>query len=126
MMGVVDAIIQSGLSTSVQQNNPLAVAVVRISLLSQDAEGYAKACAALAGSGDEALDVESLRIPVSFITGEEDTVSPPALCRKYFKATGGEPVEVLKSVGHWHFFEDVCRWDYERFWRRFRSECQNR
>ncbi|KAJ6071437.1 hypothetical protein N7499_009451 [Penicillium canescens] len=107
MLGVVDAIIQAGLSTYVQQTNPLAVAAVRISLLSQDAEGYAKACAALAGSAGETLDVKSLRIPVSFVTGEEDKVSSPALCQKYSEATGGGHVEVLRKVGHWHLFEDV-------------------
>jgi pimeloyl-ACP methyl ester carboxylesterase len=75
--------------------------------LSQDAEGYAKACAALAGSAGETLDVKSLRIPVSIVTGEEDKVSSPALCQKYSEATGGGHVEVLRNVGHWHLFEDV-------------------
>lgn len=107
MLAVVDAITQAGTSAFVQQNNLLAVAAVRTSLLSQDAEGYAKACAALAGSASETLDVASLRISVSFVTGEEDKVSPPALCEKYSQATGGGNVQVLKNVGHWHLFEDV-------------------
>ncbi|KAK4932278.1 hypothetical protein LTR66_015980 [Elasticomyces elasticus] len=107
MLAVVDAITQAGTSAFVQQNNLLAVAAVRTSLLSQDAEGYAKACAALAGSASEILDVAQLRIPVSFVTGEEDKVSPPALCEKYSQATGGGHVEVLKNVGHWHLLEDV-------------------
>lgn len=109
MLAVVDAITQAGTSVFVQQNNPLAIAAVRTSLLSQDAEGYAKACAALAGSAAESLDVKSLRIPVSFVTGEEDKVSPPALCQKYSEAIGGGNVQVLKDVGHWHLFEDVDR-----------------
>lgn len=107
MLAVVDAITQAGTSAFVQQNNLLAVAAVRTSLLSQDAEGYAKACAALAGSASETLDVASLRIPVSIVTGEEDKVSPPALCEKYSQATGDGNVQVLKNVGHWHLFEDV-------------------
>lgn len=109
MLAVVDAITQAGTSIFVQQNNPLAIAAVRSSLLGQDAEGYAKACAALAGSAAESLDIKSLRIPVSFVTGEEDKVSPPALCQKYSEATGGGNVRVLKDVGHWHLFEDVDR-----------------
>lgn len=109
MLAVVDAIVQAGTSAFVQQNNLLAIAAVRTSLLSQDAEGYAKACAALAGSATETLDVKRLRIPVSFLTGEEDKVSPPALCQKYSEATGGGNVQVLKDVGHWHLFEDVDR-----------------
>lgn len=109
MLAVVDAIIQAGSSAHVQQHNPLAVAAVRISLLGQDAEGYAKACAALAGSASEILDISSLKIPVSFVTGEDDKVSPPTLCQKYSEATGGGHVEVLKNVGHWHLFEDPDR-----------------
>lgn len=109
MLAVVDAITQAGTSVFVQQNNPLAVGAMRASLLSQDAEGYAKACTALAGSATETLDVKSLRIPISFITGEDDKVGPPAICQKYSEATGGGSVQVLKNVGHWHLFEDVDR-----------------
>jgi 2-keto-4-pentenoate hydratase/2-oxohepta-3-ene-1,7-dioic acid hydratase in catechol pathway/pimeloyl-ACP methyl ester carboxylesterase len=109
MLAVVDAIVQAGTSAHVQQHNPMAVASVRISLLGQDAEGYAKACAALAGSASEILDISSLKIPVSFVTGEDDKVSPPTLCQKYSEARGGGNVEVLKNVGHWHLFEDPDR-----------------
>lgn len=109
MLAVVDAITQAGTSAYVQQNNHLAIAAVRISLLSQDAEGYAKACTALAQSAHDILDVKSLKMPVFFVTGEEDKVSPPALCQKYSEATGGGHVEVLKDVGHWHLFEDTDR-----------------
>ena len=106
MQSVVDAIAGAGLSPYVHQNKPLTVAAVRISLLGQDAEGYAKACAALAGSAADPLDVSRLRIPVSILTGEDDKVSPPALCQQYSQATGGGHVEVLQNVAHWHLFED--------------------
>jgi 2-keto-4-pentenoate hydratase/2-oxohepta-3-ene-1,7-dioic acid hydratase in catechol pathway/pimeloyl-ACP methyl ester carboxylesterase len=109
MVAVVDAIIQAGLSTHDQQHNSLAVAAVRMSLLGQDAEGYAKACAALAGSASDILDLSSLKVPVSFVTGDEDKVSPPSICEAYSQATGGGNVEVLKNVGHWHLFEDTDR-----------------
>ncbi|OJJ69693.1 hypothetical protein ASPBRDRAFT_46050 [Aspergillus brasiliensis CBS 101740] len=107
MLAVVDAIVQAGTSAYVQQNKPLSICAVRASLLGQDPEGYAKACAALAASADDPLDIKSLRIPVSIVTGEEDKVSPPALCQKYSETTGGGHVDVLKDVGHWHLFEDV-------------------
>ncbi|RAQ60934.1 fumarylacetoacetate hydrolase [Aspergillus flavus] len=107
MLSVVDAIVQAGTSAYVQQNKPLSICAVRSSLLSQDPEGYAKACAALAGSATDPLDIKSLRIPVSIVTGEEDKIGTPALCQKYSEATGGSHVEVLKDVGHWHLFEDV-------------------
>ncbi|KAJ5537687.1 hypothetical protein N7494_007166 [Penicillium frequentans] len=109
MTAVVDAIVQAGTSAYVQQHNALAIAAVRGSLLGQDAEGYAKACAALAGSASDVLDLSSLKAPVSFITGEDDKVSPPSLCKAYSEATGGGNVEVLNNVGHWHLFEDTDR-----------------
>ncbi|KAJ5713574.1 uncharacterized protein N7483_010755 [Penicillium malachiteum] len=107
MLSVVDTIVQAGTSAHVQLNKPLSIAAVRTSLLSQDAEGYAKACAALAGSAADAMDVRSLQMPVSFVTGAEDKVSLPALCHQYPEETGGGHVEVLNDVGHWHLFEDV-------------------
>lgn len=94
MLGVVDAVTEAGTCFYVHKNKALAVAAVRISLPSQDAEGYAKACAALAGSATETLHVSRLRIPISLVTGEEDKVSPPVLCQKYSQATGSGPVEV--------------------------------
>lgn len=109
MLSVVDAITQTGISSYVHQNKPLAVTAARISLLSQDAEGYAKACMALAASAEEALDVTRLRIPVSILTGEEDKVCPPAVCHGYSQSTGGGYAEVLPNVGHWHLFEDEDR-----------------
>ncbi|KAI9039878.1 bifunctional fumarylacetoacetate hydrolase/alpha/beta hydrolase family protein [Aspergillus affinis] len=109
MLSVVDAITAAGTSTYVQQHKHLAVAAVRISLLGQNAEGYAKACAALAGSAADVLDVARLRVPVYIVTGEEDKVSPPALCQQYSQATGGGDVEVLPNVAHWHLFEDEDR-----------------
>jgi pimeloyl-ACP methyl ester carboxylesterase len=106
MHAVVDAVATAGTSEATKSSNPLAVAAVRMSLLGQDPEGYAKACTALAEA--PALDFAALRPRTLIITGSEDKVSPPQLCEKYVEDLQGRAsLQVLQNVGHWHVFEDV-------------------
>lgn len=103
---VVDAIITAGTSTKSKTDNPVAIAAVRMSLLGQDPEGYAKGCTALAGV-TKALDVDHIKASTLIITGDEDKVAPPSACEALAKQIQGTKVEVLGGVGHWHVFEDV-------------------
>lgn len=106
MHAIVDAVAAAGTSEATKSSNPLAVAAVRMSLLGQDPEGYAKACAALAEA--PALDFAALQPKTLVITGSEDKVSPPQLCEKYVKDLQGRAdLQVLEGVGHWHVFEDA-------------------
>lgn len=108
MSAIVDAVATAGTSEHTKKHNPVGLAAVRLSLLGQDPEGYAKGCTALAGATN-ALDVGKIEAETLIITGSDDGVSPPALCEKYaesIKRCRG-PV-VLKGVGHWHVFEDVA------------------
>ncbi|WKT52657.1 Serine aminopeptidase, S33 [Fusarium oxysporum f. sp. vasinfectum] len=89
-----------------KQMNPTAIAAVRLSLLGQDPESYAKATWALAGATQE-LKVEQIQAKTLIITGDEDKVSPPSLCEKYASRIQDAQVVVLNNVGHWHVFEDV-------------------
>ncbi|KAL4906954.1 hypothetical protein BDW74DRAFT_176551 [Aspergillus multicolor] len=107
MLAVADAVVNAGLSTKTKSSNPLAVTATKLSLLSQDPEGYAKACMALARSADETLDVEKIGAKTLILTGTADAVSPPALCEKYGARIRGSEVVVLDDVAHWHLFEDV-------------------
>lgn len=110
MLGVVDAIVAAGTSEHSKKANPLAIAATRVSLMGQDAEGYAKACTALANSSTTSLDISSLACRTLIITGSEDKVSPPELCRSMQrKIKNCEEVVVLQDVGHWHLFEDTER-----------------
>jgi len=106
MAAVVDAVVTAGTSAKSKTANPLAIAAVRMSLLGQDPEGYAKGCTALAGVS-QALPVENLKIPTFIVTGDEDKVSPPQVCEKYATDVKGAKVHVLPQVGHWHNFEDI-------------------
>lgn len=107
MTAVVDAVVTAGTSSKTKLTNKIALAAVRLSLLSQDPEGYAKACSALAGAID-ILNIEKIEADTLIITGDEDKVSPSDLCKKYAQRirNSRDPV-VLQGVGHWHGFEDV-------------------
>ncbi|KAF2174187.1 hypothetical protein M409DRAFT_62304 [Zasmidium cellare ATCC 36951] len=107
MAGVVDAVVMAGTSDRSKSANPLAIAATRLSLLGQNPEGYAKACTALAEATDE-LPVEDIKADTWIITGSEDQVSPPQLCRAYERRLAHvKGVEVLDNVGHWHVYEDL-------------------
>ena len=105
MASVVDAVITAGTSSNSKTNNPLAIAAIRMSLLGQDPDGYAKGCTALAGA-TEALQIEQVRAKTLILTGNEDKVSPPEICTKYAEGIKETRLEILPQVGHWHLFED--------------------
>lgn len=107
MGAVVDVVSIAGTSQKTQSSNHLALSTVRLSLLGQSAEGYAKACSALA-EATTGLDLESVDAKTLIINGAEDKVSTAEVCDGYRKALpNAELVEVLEDVGHWHVFEDL-------------------
>ncbi|PMD29896.1 fumarylacetoacetate hydrolase-like protein [Hyaloscypha variabilis F] len=105
MAAVVDTVVTAGTSAK-SKDDKIGIAAVRLSLLSQDPEGYAKGCTALAGAS-EALPVAKIKAKTLIVTGDEDKVSPPQVCEKYSTEIKGSKVHVLSQVGHWHIFEDV-------------------
>ncbi|KAJ4325221.1 hypothetical protein N0V84_003603 [Fusarium piperis] len=103
---VVDAVVDEGTSSHSKKANPIAIAAVRLSLLGQDPESYAKATWSLAGATQK-LNVEVIEAKTLIITGDEDKVSPPTLVEQYAGRIKDSKAVVLKNVGHWHVFEDV-------------------
>ncbi|KAI5238202.1 hypothetical protein E4T43_07625 [Aureobasidium subglaciale] len=107
MTAVIDAIVTAGTPEKTKSSSPLAVTAVRLSLLGQDAEGYAKACTAFANATNE-LDFAAVKASTLIITGSEDKVSPQQLCEGYVQSLPKRSsLEVLSDVGHWHVHEDV-------------------
>ena len=106
MGAFVDDVVSAGTSQRSKKANPVAITAACLILLGQDPESYAKACWALAKATTE-LQVEGIKVQTLIITGDEDKVSPPALCEKYSAKIADSKVVVLKDVGHWHVFEDV-------------------
>jgi pimeloyl-ACP methyl ester carboxylesterase len=105
MSAVVSAIVDPGTSAKTKSDNPLAVAAVRMSLLGQDPEGYAKGCTALAEVSE--LSLSQIKAKSVIITGDEDKISTPQVCERYAAAITDAQVHVLSGVGHWHNFEDI-------------------
>lgn len=105
MSAVANATVAKGLSEHSQTTNPLAATAVRLSLLGQDPEGYAKAASALANF-TEPLALERLSVETLVISGGEDVISPPALGEEYVRRISNAKAVVLPNVGHWHVFED--------------------
>ena len=106
MQGIVDAVSTAGTSQRTKDSNQLGLAAVRLSLLSQEPEGYAKGCTALA-TATEAVDVEGITARVCIVTGAEDRVSTPEACERLQGCLkNAADVVVLEGVGHWHLYED--------------------
>jgi len=106
IISIVDAVVNAGTSETTKSSNSLAVAAIRMSLLGQDPEGYAKGCTALA-SAVGTIPIEEIKVPTLIITGDQDKLAPPAICESYAGQIKVATLEVLPNVGHWHVFEDV-------------------
>lgn len=104
--GVAAAVSNAGTSKNTKASKPLALSAVRQFLLSQDPEGYAKGCTALAGA-TTAMDLSKLKMPVLIVTGQEDGVCPPGNAEAYKGKIQDCKVVVLEGVGHWHVTEDT-------------------
>lgn len=94
----------SGTSRRTRETNPLANTAIKLSLLGQDVEGYAKALQALVDAKE--IDVGAIEAKTLIITGSEDENSPPKACEAYGAAMKNASVRILEEVGHWHVFED--------------------
>jgi 3-oxoadipate enol-lactonase len=99
MFGVADAIVQAALSATTREQSPVAVAFVRESLLAQDPEGYARTCEALAVAQPARID--SIKVPVLLVAGDEDAVAPVHGARAMATRLAAARVEVLPRCGHW-------------------------
>ncbi|MDP2017338.1 alpha/beta fold hydrolase [Hydrogenophaga sp.] len=118
MQEIANAIVQGATSALTREVLPVAVAMVRESLMRQDAVGYARSCEALADAQSAAL--EDIAVPVLLVTGDEDGVAPPAAVREMARRLPNARVEVFNRCGHWTTFERPveCAEQLEAFLRR--------
>jgi len=103
MQAIADATVQAATSSETRSRRPVAVALVRESVMRQDAEGYARSCEAL--SAAQPADVAKIACPVLLVTGDEDAIAPPQAVRGLAEKIPGARVEVLGSCGHWTTYE---------------------
>lgn len=110
LRNVAISVARATTSAKTQAQRPLSLTVVQMSLLSQDPEGYAKGCTALASAKSLHIDLGEIGKTVTkalIVTGAEDKVSTPAHVEKMAAALGNAEGLVLPDIGHWHVFEDV-------------------
>lgn len=107
MRNVAVAVSTAATSAKTKKERPVAYNAVRMSLVAQDPEGYAKGCTALASAKDLNVDLAKLQSEVLIVAGEEDKISPKTWAEKLSAMLVRSRLEVLPDVGHWHCFEDV-------------------
>ncbi|WP_342132936.1 alpha/beta fold hydrolase [Hydrogenophaga sp. OTU3427] len=103
MQEIADAIVSGATAASTRDSLPVAVALVRESLMRQDAQGYGRSCDALADA--QSAPLEDIAVPVLLVTGDEDGVAPPSTVRDMARRLPNARVEVFSRCGHWTTFE---------------------
>lgn len=91
-------------STSSQEQDRIKYTAVLQSLLSQDVEGYAKGCTALAGA--TAVKLDDLPIRTLVVRGEADQISTRACTEHLGKTMRAVRVEEVPKAGHWLLYEE--------------------
>lgn len=116
MQEIADALVQSATSSETKQRRPIAVAMVRESVMRQPADGYARSCEALAEA--QSADLGKLDCPSLLVTGDEDQVAPPQAVRMLGERIAGARVEILQRCGHWTTVErpEACNDALRRFY----------
>lgn len=112
---IADTIVGAATSKETKADNPLAVTLVRESIMRQSPEGYAQSCEALSDARGAAL--ESIVVPVLLLTGDQDGVAPPAAVQAMAERIAGSQVQVFEGCGHWTTFEKPaeCRAALDHF-----------
>jgi pimeloyl-ACP methyl ester carboxylesterase len=100
---IADTIVKGATSDETKSERPVAVALVRESVMRQSPEGYAQSCEALAGA--QAADVERIDVPTLLVTGDQDGVGKPDAVKAMGERIAGSKVVVFSGCGHWTTFE---------------------
>ncbi|MEA3083602.1 MAG: hypothetical protein QOC89_1299 [Paraburkholderia sp.] len=100
---IADAIVKAATSDETKAQRPVAVALVRESVMRQSPEGYAQSCEALAGA--QPAPIEQIKVPTLLVTGDQDGVGKPDAVKAMGERIAGAKVVVLNGCGHWTTFE---------------------
>jgi 3-oxoadipate enol-lactonase len=110
MGAIADAIVTAGTSDDTKANHPVAASFVRESIMAQPAEGYARACEALAALSR--ANLSELRIPALLLTGDQDRTAPPDTGSAMAASIQGAEFRVLDGCGHWATIERAKQVNY--------------
>jgi 3-oxoadipate enol-lactonase len=110
MTAIAGTIVAAGTSDDTKSNNPAAAAFVRESIMRQPAEGYARACEALAEL--KRADLSALRCPTLLLTGDQDRTAPPDTGSALAGTIADSTFRVLDGCGHWATVERAKQVNY--------------
>ena len=121
MAAIADAIVTAGTSDDTKANNLVAASFVRESIMAQPAEGYARACEALAAL--TRADLSALHCSALLLTGDQDRTAPPDTGSALAATIHGAEFRVLDGCGHWASIERAKQVNYAMtlFYSRQRS-----
>ncbi|RXT02284.1 alpha/beta fold hydrolase [Ammoniphilus sp. CFH 90114] len=105
MEAVADAILEGGFSSYTKHSNQAMLGMVRSLLLSNDPEGYAALCRALADA--RSIKHQEVSVPVLLIVGDEDKTTPLAMSKALYKNFPNAELVVLPNCGHWATLESA-------------------
>ncbi|EMD97261.1 hypothetical protein COCC4DRAFT_72785 [Bipolaris maydis ATCC 48331] len=102
MQPMADSIPQAAVGSKA---SPLAKAMIRELLLSQDPAGYVSNCRVIINA--KVPQYGDIGVPVLILAGEEDKSAPLEGCKKMFDEIGSseKKLEILQGIGHWHCLE---------------------
>lgn len=103
MQEIADAIAKAATSKETKVERPVAIALIRESVMRQTSEGYARSCEALAAA--QPAEIEKITAPVLLVTGSEDGVGSPAGVQALAARLANSKVAILEGCGHWTTFE---------------------
>ncbi|WHY65084.1 alpha/beta hydrolase [Neobacillus sp. SuZ13] len=99
---IADTILEGGFS-NYSKTNLAVMGLVRSLLLTNDAEGYAASCRALAEA--KAIRHQEVEVPVQLIVGEEDKTTPLSMSKALYNNFPNADLVVLSNCGHWATIE---------------------
>jgi pimeloyl-ACP methyl ester carboxylesterase len=100
MSAIAAAVTTAGTSEHTKASRPLETSVVRASLLTTPADGYAAACLALADATEP--DYSAIKVPTLILAGSEDKTCPKPTVEFLTQNINGAKVVDISNIGHWH------------------------
>ena len=110
MASIADAIVAGGTSDDTKANQPAAAAFIRESIMAQPAEGYARACEALADATP--ADLSKIACPVLLLNGDQDKTAPPEGAQAMLTQLKKAEAQVIPGCGHWPTVERAKQVNY--------------
>lgn len=96
---IADGTLERWFTEDFRRNHPEIVARVRSMIVQTDRAAYAD-CIEIVRTIDLMDRLHELRLPALYVTGEQDTASPPALMREMQRRTPGARFATIPSAAH--------------------------